>query len=153
MSLEQKFWFSGINLKTPYLANEDVNLSSLVIQTQKFQLPCPPRMPRRAAESEAGWLTRGWAEATKSRVSITFGVVCAPLQRKRSPQLDRASVQARAVSGQETLKLSPPLFFKGKCLRLFFRYGLSISPCVNQKPVYEIRYMKSFECFKDFCQF
>ena len=46
---------------------------------QKFQLPWPPHRPRRAAELGAGWLAQVRAEATDSRMSITFGVVRASL--------------------------------------------------------------------------
>lgn len=71
---KRNFTFSGINLKAPYLANNSANLTSSAIQTQKFQLPWSPHMPRRAPESEAGWLAQVRAEATDSRMGITFGV-------------------------------------------------------------------------------
>lgn len=86
--------FSGINLKTPYLANTGLHLTSLAIQIQKFLLPCPPRVPRRAAESEAGWLAQVGSMATDIRVSLTFGVVHAsPSNASRA--LDWSMPQSR----------------------------------------------------------
>lgn len=61
--------FSGINLKTPYLANTGLHLTSLAIQIQKFPLPWPHVCrEEQQSQRQVGWLkwgpwppTSGWA--------------------------------------------------------------------------------------------